>query len=95
MKGKQPYWLSGIMQHHIKPAAANLGIQIKGWHTLRHSYCTLLNANGENPKVVQELLPHASLKVTTDTYMQAVTGDKRDAHSGVIRMVVPEGRLVV
>jgi hypothetical protein len=28
----------------------------------------LLNANGENPKVVQELLRHASLKVTTDVY---------------------------
>ena len=43
MKGKQPYWLSRIMQHHIKPAAEKLGIQIKGFHTLRH---TLLHATG-------------------------------------------------
>jgi integrase len=89
MKGTQPYWLSRIMQHHIKPAAEKLGIQLKGFHTLRHTYCTLLAANGNDTKVVQELLRHQSFKVTTDTYMQALTDDKRNAHSGVIRLLVP------
>ena len=37
MKGKQPYWMSRIMQYHIKPVATEAGIEIKGWHTLRHS----------------------------------------------------------
>jgi integrase len=41
----------------------------------------LLNANGENTKVVQELLRHASLKVTTDIYMQAVSPQKRAAQT--------------
>jgi len=40
------------------------------YHTFRHTFGTLLNANGENPKVVQKLLRHASLRVTTDVYMQ-------------------------
>ena len=61
MRGKQPYWMSRIMQHHIKPVAAKTGIEIKGWHTLRHSYTTLLRQNNNNPKVVQGLLRHASL----------------------------------
>jgi hypothetical protein len=26
------------MQHHIKPAASEARIEIKGWHTLRHPY---------------------------------------------------------
>src|SRR5437868_14346060 len=56
MKGKQPYWMSRIMQHHIKPAASEAGIEIKGWHTLRHSYTTLLRQNNGDPKVVQGLL---------------------------------------
>jgi integrase len=55
MKGKQPYWMSRIMQHHIKPVAAAAGIDVKGWHTLRHSYTTLLRQNGNDPKVVQGL----------------------------------------
>jgi len=50
MNGKQPYWLSRIMQHHIKPAAAKLGIAIKGWHSLRHTYSTLLKDNGNDPR---------------------------------------------
>jgi len=25
---------------YIKPVAAKLGIPLKGWHTLRHSYTT-------------------------------------------------------
>jgi hypothetical protein len=42
------------------------------YHTFPHTFGTLLNANGESPKLVQELLRHASSKVTTDVYMQAV-----------------------
>jgi integrase len=57
-------------------------------HTLRHTSGTLLNANGENAKVVLELLRHASMKVTTDVYMQAVNIQKREAHSKLVRMVL-------
>ena len=58
------------------------------YHTFRHTFGTLLNANGENPKVVQELLRHAGLKVTTDVYMQAVSPQKREAQSKLVRMVL-------
>jgi integrase len=57
------------------------------YHTFRHTFGTLLNANGENPKVVQELLRHASLKVTTDVYMQAVGPQKREAQTNLVRLV--------
>jgi integrase len=46
MQGKQPFWMSRVMQHFIKPVAAELGIQLKGFHTLRHSYTTLLSRTG-------------------------------------------------
>jgi hypothetical protein len=39
----------------------------------------------ENPKVVQELLRHASLKVTTD--VQAVGPQKREAQSYLVKLV--------
>ena len=57
------------------------------YHTFRHTFGTLLNANGENPKVVQELLRHASLRVTTDVCMQAVGPQKREAQSNLVKLV--------
>jgi integrase len=89
MKGQQPYWLESIIKCHIAPVALKAGIKLKGWHTLRHTYSTLLKANGSDPKVVQELLRHANFRTTMDGYTQALTPEKRKAHRGVIRLVVP------
>jgi integrase len=87
MKGKQPYWMSRIMQYHIKPLAKEAGIEIKGWHTLRHSYTTLLRQNNGDPKVVQGLLRHNSIKVTMDIYDEAMSEEKQMAHRKVLRLV--------
>jgi integrase len=72
--------------------AKTLGIGNISWPTFRHTYSSLLHANGEDPKVVQELLRHASIKVTMDTYTQAVTSAKRKAQSRVVEMIVPRPR---
>ena len=88
-RGKQPYWPSTIMRHFIQPVAKKLGIPHISWHTFRHTYSTLLGANGEDPKVVQELLRHSSIKITMDIYTQAVTEAKRKAQSKVVEMIVP------
>ncbi|HET6889476.1 MAG TPA: tyrosine-type recombinase/integrase [Pyrinomonadaceae bacterium] len=73
-KGTQPYCPKSIYRVYIKRAADKIGLRKRiGWHTFRHTFGTIPNANGENPKVIQELIPHANLKVTMDTYVQAVT----------------------
>ena len=59
------------------------------FNTLRHTYCALLAANGNDTKVVQESLRHQSFNVTTDVYMQALSDDQRNTHHGVIQLVVP------
>jgi len=89
--GGRSYWMSRIMQHHIKPVAAAAGIAIKGWHTLRHSYTTLLRQNNSDVKVVQGLLRHSSIKITMDVYDQAVSEEKQKAHRDVIRQVTRSG----
>ncbi len=38
------------------------------FHDLRHTCATLLFAQGANPKVVQEMLGHASVAITMDRY---------------------------
>lgn len=95
-RGKQPLWLAKVMQYHIQPAAQRVGIgkQI-AWHTFRHTYTTLLHANGEDVKVVQELLRHSSAKITMDVYAQAVTKAKRTAQNKVVACLRSrEGSLV-
>jgi integrase len=87
-KGKQPYWPGTLWRYYGKPALKRAGVTKQvSYHTFRHTFGTLLNANGENPKVVQELLRHASLKVTTDVYMQAVSPQKREAQGNLVRLV--------
>ena len=88
MKGKQPFCMSRIMQHNIKPVAASLGIPTKGWHTLRYSYTTLLRQNGNNPKVVQDVPRHATYSITANIYDATVSDENREAHRGVLLHLV-------
>jgi len=95
-RGKQPLWLSTVMRYHIQPKLRKLGIDKKvSWHTFRHTFSTLLKANGEDVKVVQELLRHASAKMTLDTYSQALTPAKRAAQSKVVSMIRPKSPCTV
>ena len=59
-----------------------------GWHTLRHSLGTLMKANGEDVKTIQETLRHANFKVTMDVYTQGITAIRRSAHSKVVRQIM-------
>lgn len=86
--GRQPYWGQTIMRRVIRPAAVSVGISKRiGWHTFRHTYSSLLKANGADSKVMQELLRHASSRVTLDTYTQAFSCQKRRAQSDVVRLL--------
>jgi integrase len=87
-RGKQPVWLSKVMSYRIQPVAKRLGINKRiGWHTFRRTYTSLLHANGEDVKVVQELLRHGSARITMDVYAQAMTPAKRRAQGKVVAML--------
>jgi hypothetical protein len=48
MQGKQPYWQDNLMMRYIKAAVRRVGIyKNRGWHTFRHSFRTILKANGK------------------------------------------------
>jgi excisionase family DNA binding protein len=61
-----------------------------GWHIFRRTFGTLLKANGEDVKTVQELLRHANSRITLEVYTQAVTSHKRAAQTKVVRVMVPD-----
>jgi integrase len=56
----------------------------------RHTFSTLLIANGENVKVVQELMRHASSRCTLEVYSQARIPAKRQAQQRVVQMILPK-----
>jgi integrase len=87
--GTHPYWPDNLMKRYIRPVAREVGIQKRiGWHTFRRTFGTLLKANGEDVKTVQELLRHANSRITLDIYTQAVNSTKRAAQSKVVQMMV-------
>lgn len=87
--GKQPYSTGILLRRHVIPYLKRAGIEQRiGWHTFRHTVATLLTANGEDVKTVQELLRHANPQITMQIYSQAVTQTKRAANAKVTTMIV-------
>ena len=90
-QGRRPYLAQQIMHRHILPIARKLGIAKRiGWHTFRHTYSTLLRSTGAELKIMQELLRHSTIRVTLDTYTQAVTTEKRNAQEAVVALLFRE-----
>jgi integrase len=87
--GQQPYWHDSALRRAIRPAAVRAGIRKHvGWHTFRHSFATLLKANGEDVKVVQESLRHANSRITLDVYTQGLMASKREAQRRVVNSLL-------
>jgi integrase len=92
-RGQKPYWGQELLRHHIRPVAQDLGITRRiGWHTFRTTYSTLLRATGAELKVMQELMRHSTIRVTLDTYTQAVTTEKRAAQTAVVSLFLRKKR---
>jgi integrase len=62
----------------------NWGSKKMSKHTGSHRFSTLLEGNGEDVKLAQELLRHLTAKVTLDTYTQPLSPQKRAAQSKVV-----------
>ena len=59
---------SNLRQRSFAPLLQRAGLPHMRFHDLRHTCATLLLSRGVNPKFVQELLGHATVAITLDTY---------------------------
>jgi len=57
---------------HFKKMISETGLPNIRFHDLRHTVATLLLAKEINPKIVQELLGHASINLTLNTYSHVI-----------------------
>lgn len=62
-------------QRHI----ARLGLPRIRFHDLRHTAATLMLANGEHPKIVQERLGHSDISMTLNRYSHVSMDMQREA----------------
>jgi integrase len=57
-----------VVKRSFKPLLNRAGLPEIRFHDLRHTCATLLLGRGVHPKLVQELLGHATIAMTLDTY---------------------------
>ena len=65
---------TNLMPRHVKPLLRKAGLPNIRFHDLRHTCATLLLTQGVHPKVVSEMLGHASISITLDTYSHVIPG---------------------
>jgi integrase len=67
---------SNLFNREFKPLMQNTGVQDQGFtfHSLRHTCATLLLSKNVNPKIVQEMLGHATITQSMDTYSHVMPG---------------------
>ena len=64
----KPADATNLVKKDFKPLLKRNRLPMLRLYDLRHTAATLRLANGEHPKVVAEMLGHASITLTMDTY---------------------------
>ena len=88
MAGEKPYTPWNMQHNQIRPAAERAGLGRIGWHTLRHTYRAWLGDNGEPLTVQKELMRHASIQTTLNTYGGGMMDSMREAHGRVVKQAI-------
>jgi integrase len=73
-KTGNPMSASNVVNRHFRPLLKRAGLARIRLHDLRHTCATLLLIKGVHPKYVQELLGHANISITLDTYSHVIPG---------------------
>ena len=76
-------------KRHVK----ELGLpELRGPHSLRHTWATLALEAGVHPKIVSERLGHSTIAITLDTYSHVVEGMDADAANTVADQIFTKNK---
>jgi integrase len=70
----KPMNADNLYHRDFKPLLEKAGLTGFTFHSLRHTCATLLLTKNVNPKIVSELLGHATISQTMDTYSHVMPG---------------------
>jgi integrase len=75
-----PMQWSNLTRRNFKPLLEKAGLpQVVRFYDLRHTFATWMLEQGENPKIVQEILGHSQITHTMDTYSHVTPNIQRGA----------------
>ena len=80
----------GILSHTFTKIVRQIGWKDVHFHTLRHTFASLMLMKGAKPKVISEALGHASVAFTMDCYSHIIEGMQSDAMA-LLDEVLPAG----
>ncbi len=85
-----PYHSPSLQQRWIRPAGEAIGVHGLGFHSLRHSYRSWLDAAGIAPGITKDLMRHSAISTTFNVYGKALSPEKREANSKVVEMLLAQ-----
>ena len=83
----EPLESNNLKKRYFKPILEAAGLPDMRLDDLRHTAATLRLVNGEHPKVVQEMLGHASITLTMDTYSHVLPGMQEESAARLDRLL--------
>ncbi len=75
-----------LISRSFKPILQRAGLADIRLHDLRHTCATLMLCEGVHIKLVQELLGHATVSITLDTYSHLLPGMGDEAAGAMERI---------
>jgi integrase len=78
-----PVDVGNLTYRSFRPLLKHAGLPRIRFHDLRHTCATLLLSKGTHPKIVQEMLGHANISMTMDTYSHVLPDMQEKAVSAM------------
>ena len=70
---------TNLRKRSFEPLLEKAGLPAIRFHDLRHTCATLLLSSNVNPKIVSEMLGHATIAITLDTYSHVLPNMQKGA----------------